>query len=61
MRMAKRKKRTLPPELLAEWDERSRETTRLLEERIAYHRAKLAEERGRKQRRFWWRYRSTET
>jgi len=51
--MAKRKKRTLPPELLAEWDERSRETTRLLEERIAYHRAKLAEERERKQRRFW--------
>jgi hypothetical protein len=61
MRMAKRKKRTLPPELLAEWDERSRETTRLLEERIAYHRAKLAEERERKQRRVWWRYRSTET
>jgi len=59
--MAKRKKRTLPPELLAEWDERSRETTRLLEERIAYHRAKLAEEREREQRRSWWRYRSTET
>lgn len=51
--MAKRKKRTLPPELLAEWDERSRETTRLLEERIAYHRAKIAAERERKQRRFW--------
>jgi hypothetical protein len=59
--MAKRKKRALPPELLAEWDERSRETTRLLEERIAYHSAKLAEERERKQRRVWWRYRSTET
>jgi len=59
--MAKRKKRTLPPELLAEWDERSRETTRLLEERMTYHRAKLAEERVRKHRRFWWRYRSTET
>jgi hypothetical protein len=59
--MAKRKKRTLPPELLAEWDERSRETTRLLKQRIAYHRAKLAEERERNQRSFWWCFRSTET
>ena len=64
--MAKRKKRqTLPRELLAEWDERSRETTRLLEERIAYHRAKLAEERAREERRqrrfFFWRYWRTET
>ena len=62
--MAKEKKRrgtSLPPELLAEWDERYAETTRLLEERIAYHRAKLAEERERKQRRLWWRYWTTET
>ena len=59
--MAKRKRKTLPPELLAEWDERSRETTRLLEERIAYHRAKIAEERDRKPRRFFWRYWRTET
>ena len=63
--MAKRKKRqTLPPELLAEWDERSRETTQLLEERIAYHRTKRAEERERderRQRRFFWRYWRTET
>lgn len=53
--MAKRKKRALPPELLAEWDERSRETTRLLEERIAYHSSKLAEEKERRKRRVWWR------
>jgi hypothetical protein len=53
--MAKRKRTTLSPEVLAEWDERSRETTRLLEERIAYHRARLAEERERKRRRVWWR------
>jgi len=58
--MAKRKKTTLPPELLAEWDERSRETTRILEERIAYHRAKIAEERERSLRPFW-RYWRTET
>ncbi len=57
--MAKRKKKTLPPELLAEWDERSRETTRLFEERIAYHRAKIAAERERRRRSFW-RYRRTE-
>jgi hypothetical protein len=40
------------------------ETTRLLEERIAYHRAKLSEERERAERprrlRFW-RYWRTET
>ena len=60
--MAKRKRTTLPPEILAEWDERSRETTQLLEERIAYHRAKIAEERrDLKPRRFFWRYWSTET
>ena len=62
--MAKRKKRrTLPPELLTDWDKRSRETTRLLEERIAYHRAKLAEERERAERPrrlLFWRYWRTE-
>ncbi len=57
--MAKRKKK-IPPEVRAEEEARYAETTRILEERIAYHRAKLAEERERKQRRFWrpW---STET
>jgi len=50
--MAKRKKR-VPPEVRAEEEARYEETTRLLLERIAYHRAKLAEERERKQRRFW--------
>jgi hypothetical protein len=59
--MAKRKKKeTIPPELQAELDARYDETTRRLEERIAYHRAKIAEERERKQSRFW-RYRRTET
>jgi hypothetical protein len=37
------------------------ETTRLLLERIAYHRAKMAEERERRERRPWWRYWRTET
>ena len=50
--MAKRKKR-IHPEVRAEEEVRYAETTRLLEERIAYHRAKLAEERERKQRRSW--------
>jgi len=50
--MAKRKKR-VPPEVRAEEEARYAETTRLLQERIAYHRAKLAEERERQQRRFW--------
>lgn len=57
--MAKRKKR-VPPEVRAEEEARYAETTRLLQERIAYHRAKIAEERERKQRRFW-RYRRNET
>ncbi|MBA2642516.1 MAG: hypothetical protein H0U82_06270 [Actinobacteria bacterium] len=52
--MAKRKKR-VPPEVRAEEEARYAETTRLLEERIAYHRAKIAEERERKARRPWWR------
>jgi hypothetical protein len=42
----KRKKRKLPPELGQALDERHQETMRLLEERIAYHRAKLAEEQA---------------
>jgi len=58
--MGKRKKR-LPPEVRAELDARYEATTRLLEERIAYHRAKLAEEREPKHRRPWWRYGRTET
>ena len=58
--MAKRKKK-IPPEVRAEEEARYAETTRILEERIAYHRAKLAEERERKQRRLWWRYWTTET
>jgi hypothetical protein len=49
--MGKRKKRVpkLTPEDRARWDE----TTRLVEERIAYHRAKALEddERGRQSKR----------
>jgi hypothetical protein len=62
MTMAKRKKDD-PSEARAE-EARYAETTRLLEERIAYHRAKLSEERERAERprrlRFW-RYWRTET
>lgn len=60
--MAKRKKR-VPPEVRAEEEARYAETTRLLEERIAYHRAKIAEEREReeKQRRRRWRLWRAET
>jgi hypothetical protein len=57
----KRRKRKLPPEVRAELDERARHTLRLREERIAYHRAKLAEERERRQRPFWRRYWRTDT
>jgi len=61
--MAKRKKDD-PSDIRAE-EARYAETTRLLEERIAYHRAKLAEEREREERRrrrfFPWRYWRTET
>jgi hypothetical protein len=47
--MAKRKRKgKIPPELEAELDRRYRETTRLLEERIAYHRLMLAEEQAAK-------------
>ena len=41
--MAKKRKRNIPPERR----EKYARTMRLLEERIAYHRAKLAEEQGR--------------
>ena len=34
-------------------DARYEETTRLLEERIAYHRGKIAEERARRERPLW--------
>ena len=60
--MAKRK--NVPPEDLAEEEARYAATTRLLEERIAYHRMKLAEERlqdERRQRLFFRRYWRTET
>jgi hypothetical protein len=43
--MAKKRKK-IPPELLAEHEKRYAETTRLLEERLAYHRAKREEERA---------------
>lgn len=42
-----RKRRRLDPAVRAELEARYRETTQLLEERIAFHRAKLAEERER--------------
>ena len=45
--MAKRKLPKLTPEELARWDE----TTRMLEERIAYHRAKAEEEERERARR----------
>ena len=44
--MAKKKRSKRLTELLAAHEKRYAETTRLLEERIAYHRAKLAEERA---------------
>ena len=58
--MAKRKKR-VPPEVRAEEEARYAATTRLLEERIAYHRAKIAEEKEREQRRRGWRLWRAET
>jgi len=45
-RMKKRKRRKIDPEVRAELERRYEETTKLLEERIAYHRAKMAEERA---------------
>jgi hypothetical protein len=46
--MAKRKKKETAEEL-AEREARWDRTTRMLEERIAYHQAKLAEERAAKE------------
>jgi 2',3'-cyclic-nucleotide 2'-phosphodiesterase (5'-nucleotidase family) len=45
--MPKRKQR-IDPELRAQLDESYERTVRMLEERIAYHRATLDEERARK-------------
>ena len=45
--MAKRKKRE-SPEKRAEREARFEETTRLLQERIAYHEARIAEESGKR-------------
>lgn len=50
--MAKRKRRT-PPEARADEEARYAETTRLLQDRIAYHGAKIAEEKERSRRSFW--------
>lgn len=47
--MAKRRKIQITPEEQARYEE----TTRLLEERIAYHRAKIAEERARREQSLW--------
>jgi hypothetical protein len=47
--MKKKRKRT-PPELPRETLERHEQTQRLLAERIAYHRAKIAEEQARRER-----------
>jgi hypothetical protein len=41
----KRKRKKMTPEERAAWEARYEETTRKLEERIAYHTAKLEEER----------------
>jgi hypothetical protein len=49
----KKRPRRLDPEVRAELDARYVETTRLLEERIAYHRQKLAEERERATKPAW--------
>ena len=47
--MKKKRKRT-PPELPRETRERHETTQRLLAERIAYHRAKIEEERAQRER-----------
>ena len=41
----KKKRKKMTPEERSAWEARYEETTRKLEERIAYHKAKLAEER----------------
>lgn len=51
MEERKRNRRRPDPAVRAELDRRYDETTKLLEERIAYHRAKIAEEREYRERR----------
>ena len=52
--MAKRKRsRRISDEERRLLDAQYEETTRLLEERIAYHRAKIAKERARRERPLW--------
>jgi hypothetical protein len=43
--MKRKKKARMTPEERAAWEARAQETLRKLQERIAYHEAKLAEER----------------
>jgi hypothetical protein len=46
----KRKKTTIPWRRTPEDEERHRQTQKLLADRIAYHRAKIAEERALRER-----------
>jgi hypothetical protein len=48
--MKRKRKKGKPPELPAEEVARHEETQRRLAERIAYHRAKIAEERAQRER-----------
>jgi hypothetical protein len=50
MMARRRNKPLMTPEERAEYERRYDETTRLLEERIAYHRARVEEERERRER-----------
>jgi hypothetical protein len=45
-----KKRGGMSPEEWAEWEARSDRTTRLLEERLAYHEAKIAEENAARER-----------
>lgn len=52
--MAQRKRsRKISEEERRRLDAQFEETTRLLEDRIAYHRSKIAEERARRERPLW--------
>ena len=55
MERKKRVRRGLPPELKEQYEQ----TQNLLAERIAYHRAKIEEERARRERRAAWRRKFT--
>jgi hypothetical protein len=46
----KRKRKRRVPDPPPEWKERHEEVQRLLAERIAYHQAKIAEERSQRER-----------